>query len=445
MGHDFTTDEQHVYFNGKPLPGSDPATFTRVDEEHLGVQHVPHYFAFDNRNLYADGSAREGVQIWNDVDTSSLQFFPGLVDDFFADRSHLFRFNGHFIEYLSTTNYPDLVAELRGRLPEADAWWNWDDDYYRSLQPLSETYYTDGRRVFYHFDINRVRPEGTRYYNYPFHFGDARDQSYFSVLPDVSADSFEPLNDYYARSSTGIHHLARPIEADALSFRTIDGHIAVDTNHTWHGGYPCKETIDADSFEVLDVPPGYTSFLLAKDKSRLYTTRHSVRIGRYKGYSELLVALPNSDPMTLEVLSHAWARDRSDVYRYGEICKDIHTPTFEFLVEDFSPTYLAVDRGSLGGEHSYAKDARHLYDAHTQKVVKGIDGGSFVMLNDFWGKDAHVVFCFKTGKILKELDAASFFAVGDAGEAEDENHALRFMLRNDGRSDYLELEITRKN
>ena len=171
IDRDYARDEKTVYWGATPIPGSDPATFKVVKQERPLV----YYFAHDQNQLYALSDSAEGLQIWTDVDIASLEFFD--EKDFFADRDHLYQFNWHFITYLNpkgSAGLSEFQDTLRQRHPDADAWWNWSDDYLAGLRDLGYAYRGDDRRVFYHF------AEGN--FDYPFGFGLCQDAPFHLVV-----------------------------------------------------------------------------------------------------------------------------------------------------------------------------------------------------------------------------------------------------------------------
>lgn len=414
ISKEYSTDGNLVYCQGKPIPNSDPKTF-KIPENSL-------YFAYDKNQLYALSSAREGLQIWTNIDIESVEFFPEEIkyigmdgeekfiqsSHYVADKNHLFEFNWYFIEYANPFQHNELKIILQKRKPISDAWWNWTEEYYNNLKHISHNFYTDGERVFFNFK------EG-QYFDYPFYFGLQFDISYYSIVPDVSKEKIVVLNDFYLKDDNSVFHLCRKINADINTFEVINQNFAKDKNGIWYNGYFVNEDIDIATFEIIQMQYGVFTFSFAKDKNSLYSTQISTRIGKYQGYSGLLVKLKNSDPATFTIINNIWAKDKNNVYCHGKIWSVIDATTFEFLFTD------EYDRAS------YAKDKNNLYDSNGGKIVKGIDGQNFEMLNEYWGKDKNVVFNFKTGRIIKNLDAETFKITGENGEAEDKNFTFEFM------------------
>lgn len=408
MSSNYKKKNKTVYFKGKSIPNSDPETFIEVCDQVPNVS----YFAYDKNQVYADGGAREGLQILEDVDTASLVLFED--KSFFTDRFHLFYFNWYFIEYANTQTHQELKETLRHNQPDIDAWWNRDETFYQALDPLSDDYYTDGNRVYYFFDKDKS-DAALRSYDYPYFFTIGDYKSYFSEISQGDQKTFNVLNEYYACDNNHIYHTFRAINADHASFEVIAGHFAKDKDTVWYGGYPCKHKVDLATFELIDYSPANRIFF-AKDKNTLFSVHTSIRIGKYKGYSKLLVQLKNSDIDTFTIINDIWAKDKNNVYRYGKIWKNIDATSFEFLFTD-----------SEFDSRSYAKDKNNLYDSNGKRIIKGIDGGSFEMLNEYWGKDKYVVYNFKSERIMKNLDAQSFRIIGNDGKAEDKNYIFKFV------------------
>lgn len=417
LSSEYAKDTKNVYCEGIAIPEADPETFS--------IPQDSHYFAFDKNNVYAKSShAQEGLQIWSDVDINSIAFFPpemryidskGEVSflqssSYFADKNHLYYFNAYFIEFSSSFN-SELKADLQKRKPNADAWWNWKEEYYNSLKNINTNYFTDGKKVFFHFN----KEDENLIIDYPYYFGLDSHKSYYSIIPNTDLDTLKILNVYYSKNDTSIYHITRKIDADYETFEVINQHFAKDKNGIWYNGYFVDEKIDLESFKILQLQKENDHlYSFAKDKNSIYATQFGTRIGRHKGYSTLLVALKNSDPDSFQIIDAIWAKDDNNVYCYGKIWTEIDAQTFEFL--------YAKDRNT-----SYVKDKINVYNTNGRRVIKGIDGETFVMLNEYWGKDKNVVFNFEAERIMKGLDAESFIITGENGEAEDKNFVFKFV------------------
>ena len=420
ISRDYTTDGKYVYCQGKIIPNADPKTFKAIDN-------AP-YFANDKNQLYALSGSSLGLQIWTDVDVESLEFFSDSA--FFADKNHLFYFNYDFIEYVNhEINYETnsgVKVELQNRKPLADAWWNWKDEYYDKLEPIAHNIFSDGKRVFYHFKKGQ-------YFDYSL-FGIAHDISYHSIIPNIDKNTLQVLNDFYVKDAKTVFHFCKKISADTDTFEIINQNFAKDKNGIWYNGYLVNETIDSNTFEIISVQTGNIRYSFAKDKNSLFSTQQNTKIGKYKGYGNLLVKLKNADAETFTVINPIWAKDNNNIYIYGKIWNLIDAQSFEHLFTDAENTYI-----------SYAKDATNLYNANGKKIINGIDGHSFIALNEYWGKDKNVVFSFKTERIIKNIDQETFIITGENGEAEDQNYTLIFVaIIYDGVDFGKELKINKK-
>jgi hypothetical protein len=289
---------------------------------------------------------------------------------------------------------------LKQRHPDADAWWNWTDDYLAALSPLGHGYRGDKKRVYRHFTQTQCV--------YPFGAGFGADAPCHLVLAGADPATFQPINAYYGKDRNRVYHLARPIEADPETFHAIEGAYAADRRGIWFNGYLCVEA-DVASFEVLNWSSDDTNSF-ARDKATLFSAIGSSRIGKFKGYSTLLKPIKNSHPASFVRLNDIWAKEDHNVYCYGKVWPGIDAGSFEFLFTD--PAFTS---------RSYAKCRNGLYDANGRKRVKGIDGATFQMLNSFWGKDQNSVYSFKTDRIQKRMDAATFEVTDDAGGARDKD------------------------
>ena len=398
ISRDYTTDGKCVYCQGKLIPNPDPKTFKVIDN-------VP-YFAHDKNQLYALSGSSLGLQIWTDVDVESLEFFSDTA--FFADKNHLYHFNYYFIDYVNLETTHEIKAKLQNRKPSSDAWWNWNDAYYDILVPVAHNIFSDGTRVFYHFKKDQ-------YFDYPL-FGLSHDTSYYSIIPNIEKNTLQVLNDFYVKDAKTVFHFCKKISADTDTFEIINQNFAKDKNGIWYNGYLVNETIDSNTFEIISVQTGNIRYSFAKDKNSLFSTQQNTKIGKYKGYGNLLVKLKNADAETFTVINPIWAKDNNNIYIYGKIWNLIDAQSFEHLFTDAENTYI-----------SYAKDATNLYNANGKKIINGIDGHSFIALNEYWGKDKNVVFSFKTERIIKNIDPKTFIITGENGEAEDKNYTLKFV------------------
>ncbi|WP_411236990.1 DKNYY domain-containing protein [Marivita sp. S0852] len=387
LGHGYAADADTVFYFGLPIKSAMPSSFRVVSD----------LFAADDGAVYVDSSAAEGFQIWTDFDAASLQFFDaekGFISEIFADRFQMYVFNHHFVQYADphSPRYRKQKEVLRKRLPDATAWWNLADNFSNDLTPIGENYFTNGTFVFYHFkkhDDPRVQ------YSLPLH-----DDSYL-ILPDADPGTFKALNGTYGLDETHVYCLNKKITADTTTFQVLEDAFGHDCAGLWYNGFHVPACC------VSDVKIHTTErSTFALDKDHLFCVKECVRIGKGKGYARQLRLEKKGDPGSFKVLSPAFAKDKNQVYWYGEVWKAPDPETFEWVMEN---------RCS-----EFAKDRHHLYRAAGKKVFKQVDGASFQLINAFWAKDKKsVIYMGWGGDVLRHADYDSFEVLDDAGSAQD--------------------------
>jgi DKNYY family len=418
---DYAKNDTCVFWKNIALPNSHPDSFKLVE--------TTHYFAVDQRQVYALSDSAEGVQIWDDVDMESLVFFP-IGNPFFADKNHLYYFNWHFIQYenhfieferheltdhlfyhwkdgdlvdtdLNEKQKSEIIARegtfkryLNHHHPNPAAWWARGDDYYKNLTLQQNNHFHDGRNIYIYVDKDDESQAIS-----------TNGKDYFTQIANTDLASFESLDAHYAKDKNAVYHVQRQLkQADVATFKSLGNNFAQDKQGIYFNGYFCVEA-DAASFEVINQK-------FARDKTQLYAATHNTKIGSFKGYAQLLCPLKNAHPDSFKAINSRWAADINNVYCFTKIWKEIDAASFEFLFE--------ID------PNSWAKCKKGLYNANGRKVVKGVDGASFTMLNTFWGKDKNAVFCFKTERIASTIDVKSFEVLSDNGEAQDKNYQYYF-------------------
>lgn len=103
--------------------------------------------------------------------------------------------------------------------------------------------------------------------------------------------------------------------------------------------------------------------------------------------------LEGAEPQSFVELDYAYCKDRTHVFRYGDLVPGVDAATFTVFPD--SP---------------FTKDAHHVY-LHRQ-VLEGVDAKSFVQLSGNLGKDATRIFHNDT-PILPQADTASFAPLTD--------------------------------
>lgn len=315
---DFAVTDSGVLGMHLPLPNADPATFKLVENSPC--------FAYDKNQVYASSNMKEGTQVWDEVDISSVIFLDQHVTGnrfLFVDKNHLYQFNQHFIYYENYSgvkmHYPvptwQLTAkgefvdnpdyseeeekkfmETQGTLKKylqfhyphiGDAWWNLGKDYYRKLKELRwlRNIYLKDEKVFFKLNRGTTILKNELVLNeisYRLSPGSKIEKRpFFCVIPSADVNSFESLNKFYSKDAKRVYHYMRWIkEADPENFKALEGHFAKDKNHVFYRGYICKGA-DPESFAPVGPEGG-------KDKNHSYAIKKSARIGPFKGYDELL-------------------------------------------------------------------------------------------------------------------------------------------------------------
>lgn len=172
-------------------------------------------------------------------------------------------------------------------------------------------------------------------------------------------------------------------------------------------GMKMPQNPDGESFEVLNEQ--YT-----KDKNMVYYKW--VSPGRF-----WVIELPEADPKTMEVVSGNLAKDKSQVFWYGELLKDLDPETLEIVNRNF----VWKDSKSVWYQHSkiadadaktfehigqaFYKDKNRVYWSTTP--LEGADPRTFRAFgeNVAYGADKNSVWFAK--KRMPKLDPATFGVV----------------------------------
>jgi DKNYY family len=191
--------------------------------------------------------------------------------------------------------------------------------------------------------------------------------------------------------------------SEPVNLVPIDGYFAKDDNIGYYRGVPVysgQAASDGASFEVV-------SKYYAKDKWRVYfcdTERDSKEYWSIKRTK--IKAVPLADTATFRLLSDGFtARDEAHVYSGMQVIP----------VRDVA-SYQTLD-------NLFAKDRMVAY--YRYAVIGGSDGGSFVVLNRFYGKDQSNVFFVDAEGVARALKGArlAFFTPLGDGYATDDARA----------------------
>jgi len=410
VNDDYAKDSKSVYLiakKGIAIPGSDPDSFIVFEDTA--------YFAKDKHNLYAL-NASNGLFLFKDADNESL--VPAGRGAYIADQDNLYYF-GPPIELNNRSKYTaslfgGMVLEapagandfeknknyLLEKHPDTIGWWHPDYAFELDIS-LTQTkgYHLSNQGIYYIFDI------------------DDEDEAYikpdYTLIRKADVSSFEVLSKYYAKDKHHVYFQHRVVQdVDPTSFKVKNHKLAEDDHALFFNGY--KVACDKASFEILfEEEREYSFELVARDKDHLYVDQWTKfgKTGIRTGYDKTLTIMKKvADPSSFEMIINSWAKDKTHIYCSFIPQEKIDMPSFKYLFE----AHYA----------EWAVDKNHLYQRG--EIVKNIDGGTFEVLNTFWGKDAHHVFSFRTGRIRSKIDAPTFEATDDAGGGEDKDWIYYF-------------------
>lgn len=374
---DYGVGTAGVYLEDRLIPDADPASFALVPNSS--------YFARDRARLYVKNGS--GFFHFDGIDVDTLVANGAYV----GDRDHLFHHgstltlaNGaksdETVQYSLHDEHDMLLKDWFAKHhPDIIGWWH---PGYRSrsddAQQIAHEWFRTSDAVFY------------------------RDETALNLLRKADVASFEPLDADHARDAAHVFCRGRPIAgADPASFAALGGLFGRDEQAVYFNGYRVDD-IEPAQFRIFE-----TTRPFGADKTRVFATtfaRTSVPFGHP---DDILAPLDKADAESFRPFGTrgAWAADAHRVYLHGEHKKKLDASSFRFLCETAT--------------NGWAQDANGLYRSNGTMVVAGIDGRSFVRLNDFWGRDDNVVFSFVTGAIQKAIDAATFDVTDDQGGAED--------------------------
>lgn len=378
---DYAVDANYVYLENKIMPQSHPQQFRLLPGSP--------YFAYDGQHLYVKNS--QHVYQFSDVEPADAE--TGLIiahDSYCTDRDHLF----HLYDSLSYANAfkPELEAWLLEQYPNVRGWWH--PEYAFSLdgaEPIQTDWYRTANAVFY----RTIHSSGIRR---------QEERDVFNLVRGAVVASFQPLSADFAIDDSAVYYHWRAIEgADPATFEVLGQLFGRDAEHVYYNGYRVEEA-DRDTFSIWS---DVEHLGLAKDARYVY---HRVfqRIRQPFGMPDhMLKPIAGAESSTFQLVSPtgSWATDGAHVYQWGKIATKMDADSFTFLFND--------------GPQSWAMDRHGLYNANGKRKVKGIDGSSFEMLNQYWGKDETQVFCFVTAAMYRSADASTFQITDEQGGAED--------------------------
>ena len=399
LSEDFWTDGVAIFYQNYGKGG--PKSIPNVDTESFEIK--SNVFACDKNKIYAISTMREGLQIFEPVDRESVVF---ITTRYFADKYNLYFYNSHFIEYCHLNNHPEIKKALQRKHPNVDSWWNHNNTLYKSFNHVKHNIYYFQDKLFYLFKESKLLYDYPTYRTEVSAFNFSSLEACFLELPVADNKTFEVINKVYLKDTKQIYFYSRPIQADVKTFKVLEDLFAKDKNGIWYNGRLAKVE-DIESFEIISKNLESKEFHFSKDKFNVYSNI-TTRI-KFGSYAKILTMHKNSDPSTFHEINDVWAKDRNNVYWFGKIYKKADAETFEKISE--KPIT----------EFEYARDKNHVYIANGITLKKGLHGGSFKILNEFWAKDDFVVYSLYTERIQKNIDVNTFRILDENGKAEDAN------------------------
>lgn len=396
INNDYAKDSNTVYWqrtNAVALPNSDPESFQVINDTH--------YFSKDKNQLYALSSSGEGLIIFDEIAIDTVCFFD---ENKITDKDHLYYFNWHFIEYGNRSKYihelgkikdqkfpvgdPVAIFEynkkaLQMQFPELKGWWHSEYPFkIREKELLTPGFLIADTAV--HF----LEKDSSDEFMIP------------NLVRGAEPTSFEQLNHFYGKDKQAVFYKWHTLKnVDIASFEALDHRFAKDQYHYFFDGKKI-EAADYSSFKIPNTANAHT-LEHAIDDHYLFVNS-SKRLGKFKGYGDVMTPIKNSDPATFTLYDKGWAKDKNQVYYNFSVLKKADASSFEYLFD------------------IWAKDKLFLYQRGS--IVKNINGGSFKVLNDYWGTDSKQVYNFKTFRKYPSIDAASFTVIDDKGRAKDKNY-----------------------
>lgn len=248
----------------------------------------------------------------------------------------------------------------------------------------------------------------------------AMSPGYVPKVENADIDTFEALNEFYAKDKNYIYLDDRSQEvADIDTFEIVDGVFSKDSQNVYmavnkyEGSYYTPiEGADPETFELA-------GYLYTKDSNNVYYLAGMVEgadvstfkvLGDY-GYASDAghiycngMVLPEADPEFFEVLGESYAQDDSYVYNGCEVLEWPDRETFRFIDLPFQGYLIDKDNVYYGpdyveGAHPdlfeivkehYAKDDQNIY--YGSIVAEEADYDTFTELEDGFAYDKNTLF-----------------------------------------------------
>jgi len=451
----FSKDSKSVYealFTFKKIPNADPETFQIVQDDK-----IPNIAVFykDKNQCYAMSSVGEGLIIIDDADPET---FGGCSWNRYAvDKDHLFNYY-HVVEIENELKYSQKLDSrildedwefektfelnkmfLMEKYPHIKGWWHPDysknislndvvyDKEYNNKDLLEISHEIDKKPPFYHQNNDTIF-----YCFYEMYQKEVVLKTFkvmAKIIPTlirgVDLPSFKQLNAYYAKDKNHVYFKHKKVLAiDVKSAKIVSRKFIKDKHNYFYNGQPVAN-IDYDSFKVYELDE-YND--MAIDNFYFFHRKHK-RISKFGGYEYFMEPLISYDKESFTKLSDRWSKDKDNIYFEHTLFAStkVDVNTFRVL-GNFTPN---DDNSYLIDSFSLAIDKNHLYFCerpYQEKVIDGIDGDSFKVLNSFWGKDKNVVVNFEKKKIMKAIDAETFEIIDANGKAQDKGYVYEYIV-----------------
>ncbi|NTF31320.1 hypothetical protein G6L88_04405 [Rhizobium skierniewicense] len=396
MDDDYGLDNTHVYLEDRVIPGADPASFTLLgnspyfakDRHRLYVKTGSHFFHFDG--LDAGTLVANGSYVGDKHDLYHLGSSLTLSN---GSKSH------ETVRYSLCDDHHMLLRDWFAReYSDTIGWWHPSYSFKEDgAEQIADAWYRTENAVFFKETFTSIREP----------------RAVFNLVRGADPNTFEPLDAFHGRDAKKVFCRWRSIaDVDRPSFTPLKERFGKDKAAVYFNGYRVEHAAPA-TFEVLQsVTP------IAKDHKRVYAASYARTSWPFGYPDDILVALDDADAKSFRTFGErgVWATDSARVYLRGEHQKKMDAGSFRFLCETAT--------------NCWAMDNIGLYRSNGTLVVAGIDGASFVKLDDVWGSDGKAVFCFVSGTLQKAIDAQSFMVTDDNGGARDAAYHYRI---HDGR------------
>ncbi len=239
-------------------------------------------------------------------------------------------------------NLEQFDKELSDQL-EDTTWWNSDTMTWTWQKIIGKNFTKDSKNIYYRWNVLSWA-----------------DVSTFKLL--LSTDSYVYAKDKNQIYIWGNGSVFGVQWSDPSSFRVVDGYYVKDKNHVYAPnkvGIYKIEWADPATFQTI------TDYNLSKDKNHVYVYN---------------IVIKWADPATFQVLrtdgNVIYAKDKNQLY-FG---KD--SACYPFPQWDYN-TFQVIDK-------AYAKDKKNIY--RQGDVVKWADPATFQIINDDYAKDKNHVY-----------------------------------------------------